>query len=1035
MSLEDNSELVHEHSVLANDGSGPLPKREKQTNFNAPATKKYYSYNPLRRRKSHDVNMAMTSATTATAVGGVGYTSGGGSGEGTSHTSQQLVGRRLTVGSKTSGLSTANPQQGTFEDILSSKSFHHTGGGSRPSSRRGSHQSLASITDPQEDPDIGIGRVENNMTGLSLSNLMNDVKNPNQKMGLLLQQMRAMEEKIRNSGGHGPPPPVVEEQRTVSATNAAYREALNTRHTSIGISGSRFGAVELSTAGAEAGTSQRRVSTSSAKSDIRGETNNKNNNKNMKSGQRLLNRRFSNSNNKNNKNISSSKSNKNININTKNNSNKDNINKNSKDNNKDPNDNSNTNINNIICNSNNNIHSNVGQNQQKKSPSLSASEGVINSMHRQPHSHVPVASSSTSFGIVQRDLDTRQVSQLSTIPSLPPSYDKPKSRNKLSLSTTSICIGILLAFAVGGALAAACYFAFVIDGKGSNVAGGASSSGEFVFGLQTVSPTPSPQNYLDGPPLDIEGRCSPSNLPASLHACTAACSAATCCYPSLYVDTRKSCLDEQNDLHIDSCQKYRPYCDLVHDTWAGATEGVIRAAPANIVLMCVALGEVISANATEDNVPGQYVGGNAGNDTLGTQNESLERNRLRGHNDDTIPPHRRRRMNPADSPFQICHQYCVSAQCCHAPSDVAGLTISASGVSTNAVNGDYALTNCRAGGFGRNKVLCNEYDKFCDHAIDVALTISPTTPSKLSNGSVSNEPPVSSAPSFLINRTSSPTLLPKLSTSPTETLIPSAMPTVSTSPTETLIPTATPTVSTLPTDTSMPSGVALPALLPEMLAVVDGRPLSLPTHSPYPTFIRVLPAPSFEIAATCSGFENFEMISSNITTARDQCISACTNGLCCFAEQLGYGSWMQSCYNGNEVICIEYSPCLVLSKGGDNVNNSTADASFGGNNTSSSTTTSIGAVEAPPTPSYELATTPTQESPAMVGEELGLAVASNNVTEAPGGAQLTVETMTESVDELQADNATYHSSEEEEEAVVEDKAASSLSGGDNVNEE
>ena len=71
----------------------------------------------------------------------------------------------------------------------------------------------------------------------------------------------------------------------------------------------------------------------------------------------------------------------------------------------------------------------------------------------------------------------------------------------------------------------------------------------------------------------------------------------------------------------------------------------------------------------------------------------------------------------------------------------------------------------------------------------------------------------------------------------------------------------------------------------------------------------------------------------------------------------------------------------------------------------------------------------------MVGEELGLAVASNNVTEAPGGAQLTVETMTESVDELQADNATYPSSEEEEEAVVEVKAASSLSGGDNVNEE
>lgn len=196
----------------------------------------------------------------------------------------------------------------------------------------------------------------------------------------------------------------------------------------------------------------------------------------------------------------------------------------------------------------------------------------------------------------------------------------------------------------------------------------------------------------------------------------------------------------------------------------------------------------------------------------------------------------------------------------------------------------------------------------------------------------------------------------------------------------------------------------------------DETSSSHPAHLFYPTPPpAVLPAPSFEIAAACSGDENFEMISSNITTAREQCSKACNNGICCFAEQLGYGSWVKSCYDGNEEICKEYSPCLVLSKGNDILTNSTASADV----ISTNLTEDVGGGEL-----LVEASEPTHNSSATLGEELGLTVvASANLTEGVGGGELSVE-------ELQADiNTTSPSSEEEEEA------ASSPSGGDNVNED
>ena len=549
-----------------------------------------------------------------------------------------------------------------------------------------------------------------------------------------------------------------------------------------------------------------------------------------------------------------------------------------------------------------------------------------------------------------------------------PSLIKPSTKNKCSRKCICMLIIPVLMVIAG---TAACLYLLVFDGKGIGGDISASSINATAF------------DYLLGPPDDIQGRCNPGNLPASLQACKDACSC-ECCYPSLHALNRQSCLHQDDELHIDACQKYRPYCDVVHDPWPGATEGILREPRA----ICAASVTGNDANVPLDDkeIPA--------NKTLGTPSiDNLERERQPVLND-TSDTHRRS-MISAYSPSEVCPESCVAARCCYVVADdMIGLILSSSGVYINTTTGDFALSNCR---WGDNEKLCNEYDKYCNHLSHAALTSSPSLQSTLS---------------------SSPSLPPINYTTPTDwnpflfdwvnTTEPLA------SENESLAPIATPSVVTLPSGLSItmsmsmsmmssnltqlhnvtgftsPSSNSLasksPSIAPSPKMIIPPASNSTPSKSKVHQLI-IPPAHSFEIADACSGEENIQLTSSNFVSAYDKCINACTNGLCCFVNQLGFDKMMllsemgddlvmQSCYEGNEEQCNGYLPCLVLSKAfADTESNNT----FSNTNASSSETQST-TVPSIPSASFELAT-PTLDSLIEVQEEPELPVAaSTNMT-------------------------------------------------------
>ena len=93
-------------------------------------------------------------------------------------------------------------------------------------------------------------------------------------------------------------------------------------------------------------------------------------------------------------------------------------------------------------------------------------------------------------------------------------------------------------------------------------------------------------------------------------------------------------------------------------------------------------------------------------------------------------------------------------------------------------------------------------------------------------------------------------------------------------------------------------------------------------------------------------------------------------------SDMGDNVVMQSCYEGNEEQCIEYLPCLVLSK---------AITATESNSTSSNTIASSSAIQSTTVPSMNLSAfevaTPTLDSPVELQDESGLPVAaSTNLT-------------------------------------------------------
>lgn len=83
----------------------------------------------------------------------------------------------------------------------------------------------------------------------------------------------------------------------------------------------------------------------------------------------------------------------------------------------------------------------------------------------------------------------------------------------------------------------------------------------------------------------------------------------------------------------------------------------------------------------------------------------------------------------------------------------------------------------------------------------------------------------------------------------------------------------------------------------------------------------IVPAATQQIQQACSN------ITSGDTDARSECIGACQDVLCCFADELGY-EWIESCYIGNEELCSDYSSCLALKEDGAE-SDATADGEDG----------------------------------------------------------------------------------------------------------
>ena len=449
-----------------------------------------------------------------------------------------------------------------------------------------------------------------------------------------------------------------------------------------------------------------------------------------------------------------------------------------------------------------------------------------------------------------------RMSPMSSVAS-PGEKEKVTTKRKFCpLSKKTMSIGVIMLLLIGGGIAAALILVFN-------------------DGTEEEASATAAEEYLEEPPSDIEGRCSPSNLPGSLSACLSACLPSACCYPD-YSEDEKSCLDENDLRSVEACRRYQPYCDIFYDTWPGATEGVLRTLPDSVVQMC------LESNFGNDE---ESMAKDAADGDTPPADGSFERKRLRSHGPDS-----RRKLSGHNTTQEddICLLHCKASLCCHAPSDVEGSVLSASGVYTD-VMGDHVVTNCQSD-FGTNKPLCETYDKFCTH------------PSNGDDGAANPSWMVSSGPPMKAPGLMTPTPAPGLSSrQPIHdvkwTSRPTPHPTVSSSPTLSLSPSSYPSMTSKPTLSPRPT--------------LSGAP-SAPTTSPTFAAAIIPPANTLEISAACSGTENVEMINAEISAARVNCISACRDGLCCYSEILGYGSWMPSCRDENEDVCQEYYPCIVL---------------------------------------------------------------------------------------------------------------------------
>jgi hypothetical protein len=475
------------------------------------------------------------------------------------------------------------------------------------------------------------------------------------------------------------------------------------------------------------------------------------------------------------------------------------------------------------------------------------------------------------------------------------------------------------------------------------------------------------------PPLDIEGICSASNLPGSLSACVAACLPSACCYPGY---NGESCLNENDPESEAACSSYRPYCDVFYDAWIGSTEGVLRPVSDDTVNMCTEVKNMITDEASSSA---------SGPSPIGVK-------RLRGHNvqAQTGELDERLLQNNLTGPIQeTCQHFCIAAKCCSAPKitnpETFGLSLSPTGVFTNTSSGEYAMTNCQASN-SANIHLCTQYEVFCatdevetdstpitpsSPPTQVAVSSRSKSPSSKPVGSpdtfapISKPTPISTWPAQVpvssptINESSPIWVSPSTSNSSISSHSPSkgseSNP-LSNEPTASITGDANETTQVLlneSNETIIPSNTNLSS--PNTPITILSGSLS-PSPSVPPTFIQnasleantsstslIIPSAQREqIQEACAINQATFLIATGDVQARSKCIKACQDGMCCFTTQLGY-DWMDSCYIGNEEVCAEYSPCLVLQE--DDLNKTNDELALNESSTDESNATDVDFVD------------------------------------------------------------------------------------------
>ena len=263
---------------------------------------------------------------------------------------------------------------------------------------------------------------------------------------------------------------------------------------------------------------------------------------------------------------------------------------------------------------------------------------------------------------------------------------------------------------------------YFVTSQSSDVRSEQVQLGNFSSSPQTVTPeidiALDCKDCISKPVSDIEGRCAPSNLPFSLSACEEACKDAACCYSDFEGD---KCYDESNEATLLACAQYKPHCDVLYRPWAGATDGIIPAAPVSLF-------------------------------------EGSDWDEICG----TGPTDQRKLSNYTET--LTCVEFCLPAKCCFAPiiqSDLAGqgLVLSQDFAYQSLATAEYVMTSCTP----KNHKSCSDYAEPCRDLLEPlsfwqnafvselpTYDDTPNPTSALSSATSTNKPTLQPAPQLPI---------------------------------------------------------------------------------------------------------------------------------------------------------------------------------------------------------------------------------------------------------------------------------------------